>query len=59
MSAMAPGRISPPREGVFGRCPLQGQLAVSLRVVGCMVVVGEETLSELMRHVCRGGRGGV
>ena len=59
VSATVPGRTFPPREGAFGGCPLQGQCAASPRVVGGMVVVGEVTLGEPVRHAFGGGCGGV
>ena len=49
----------PPREGAIARCPLQGQRAASPRVAGGLVVVGEVTLGESMRHVFGGVGGGV
>ena len=53
------GEDFPPREGAFGRCPLQGQCAASPRVVGEMLVVGEVTFGEPVRHAFGGGCGGV
>ena len=53
--ARGAGGDFPLPEGALGRFPLQGQRAASPQVVGGMVVVGELTFGESMRHVfgCR------